>query len=143
MTKIRNIVKHFRFSKVVTQDNIPAYIRQYVKNEQVLTTYRTSHDHGVFTNTKMVLFDNQQKTKQIYTIPYKSISITSVVFGKDTAELNLYMDSGYPISLKFVDMNGTDKLRLRILYTCIDKFVNNKEPIKEDIEKLINNTIKL
>ena len=53
------------------------------------------------------------------------------------------MDSGYPISLKFVNMNSIDKLRLRVLYTCIDKIINNQEPIKEDMENLMNNKLKL
>ncbi len=89
------------------------------------------------------MFDKDSSSKQIYTIPYKSISTQSVVFGKDSSQLNLYMYSGHTINLKFVNMSGTDKLRLRVLYTCIDKIVNNQEMIKEDMKKLINNTVKL
>ena len=143
MVKFSNITKSFQFSKVVEQKDLPAYVKQYIKNEQVLTTYKTKKDYGVFTDNKIVLFDNDSSSKQIYTIPYKSISTQSIVFGKDSSQLNLYMYSGHPVNLKFINMSGTDKLRLRILYTCIDKIINNQETIKEDMKKLINNTVKL
>lgn len=143
MTKLSNITKHFQFSNVVEQKDLPAYVKQYIKNEQVLTSYKTKKDYGVFTDNKIVLFDNKGDSKKNYTIPYKSISSLSVVFGKDTSQLNLYMDSGYPVNLKFTNMTGTDKLRLRILYTCMDKIINNQEPIKEDMKNLINNTVRL
>lgn len=142
-TKFRNITKRFYFSKVLEKKELPAYARQYIKNEKVLTIYKTERDHGIFTDKKIVLFDNKGSSKQIYTIPYKSISNPSISFNDNIAELNLYMDSGYPVTLKFINMDGTDKLRLRVLYTCIDKIINNQEPIKEDMDALINNTIKL
>lgn len=142
-TKFKRITKFFKFSKALNKDEIPGYVRQYIKNEPVLTAYKTKRDHGVFTDTKIVLFDNKADSKQIYTIPYKSISNLSVTFNKDNAELNLHLYSGYPVNLKFINMNGTDKLRLRVLYTCIDKIVTNQEVVKEDLKKLINNTLKL
>lgn len=143
MTKFRNITKRFNFREILDKKDLPAYARQYVKNEEILTIYKTERDHGVFTDNKIVLFDNKDNSKQIYTIPYNSISNLSVIFNDDNATLNIYMDSGYPVGLKFINMNGTDKLRLRILYTCIDKIINNQEPVKEDMKKLINNTVKL
>lgn len=143
MTKFSNIAKRFHFSKVVEQNNLPAYVKQYIKNEQVLTTYKTKKDYGVFTDNKIVFFDNKGVSKKIYTIPYKSISNLSVVFSKDSSKLSLYMNSGDLVDLNFINMSGTDKLRLRILYTCIDKIINNQEPIQEDMKNLINNTVKL
>lgn len=142
-TKLPKITKPFKFSKILNKDEIPGYVRQYIKNEQTLVIYKTERDHGVFTDTKIVLFDNKKDSKQIYTIPYRSITNPSVTFYKDSAELNLYLDSGYPVNLKFINMSGTDKLRLRVLYTCIDKIINGQEPVKEDLKKLINNTLKL
>ncbi len=142
-TKFRKITKHFNFSRVLEKKELPAYARQYIKNEQILTSYKTERDHGIFTDKKIILFDNKGMNKHIYTVPYKSISILAVTFKEESATLNLYMDSGYPISLKFVNMNSIDKLRLRILYTCIDKIINNQQPIKEDMENLINNKLKL
>lgn len=142
-TKFRKITKHFNFSRVLEKKELPAYARQYIKNEQILTSYKTERDHGIFTDKKIILFDNKDTNKHIYTVPYKSISILAVTFKEESATLNLYMDSGYPISLKFVNMNSIDKLRLRVLYTCIDKIINNQEPIKEDMENLMNNKLKL
>lgn len=142
-TKFRKITKRFNFSRVLDKKELPAYVRQYIKNEQILIGYKTERDHGIFTDKKIVLFDNKGNKKHIYTIPYKSISILSVTFDENSAKLNLYMDSGYPVSLKFINMDGTDKLKLRVLYTCIDKIINNEETIKEDMKSLINNTLKL
>ncbi|MCI8569653.1 MAG: PH domain-containing protein [Bacilli bacterium] len=142
-TKFKKITKNFNFSSVVDKKDLPAYVRQYIKKEQILTTYKTSRDYGVFTDKKIVLFDNKGMSKQIFTIPYKSISNQSIIFNEDSAELDLLMDSGYPVILKFINMKGEDKLRLRILYICIDKIINNQEPIAEDIKNLINNNIKL
>lgn len=142
-TKFKQITKKFNFSGFIDKNALPAYVRQYIKNERILMACKTQRDHGVFTDKKIVLFDNKGTSKQIYTIPYKSISNPSVTFNDDSAELNLYMDSGYPVSLKFVNMNGSDKLRLRVLYTCIDKIINNQDPVEEDIENLIKNDIKL
>ena len=142
-TKFKRITKKFNFSSVVDKKDLPAYVRQYIKKEQVLTTYKTSRDYGVFTDKKIVLFDNKGGLKQIFTIPYMSISIPSIVFNSTSAELDLILNSGYNVGLKFVNMTGNDKLRLRILYICIDKFINNQEPIADDIKNLINNNIKL
>ncbi len=143
MTKFRNITKPFYFSGIVGRGDIPGYVKQYIKDEEILVSYKTKRDYGVFTNHKIVLFDNDGNAKHIYTISYKSISIPSVTFNNDKAELNLYMDSSYPVSLKFINMSGNDKLCLRILYNCIDKIISGQEPTKEDMKKLINSTIKL
>lgn len=142
MTKFRNIAKPFSFSGIVGMGDIPGYVKQYIKDEDVLATYKTKRDYGVFTNHKIVLFDNDGNAKHIYTIPYKSISTPTVTFNKDKAKLNLYMDSSYPVSLKFINMSGNDKLCLRILYNCIDKLISGQEPNKEDLKKLRTNTIK-
>ncbi len=41
MVKFSNVTKKFHFSKVVEQKDLPAYVKQYIKNEQVLITYKT------------------------------------------------------------------------------------------------------
>ncbi len=141
--KFNKITRFFNFSGVVDKSDLPAYVRQYIKKEQILTIYKTSRDYGVFTDKKIVLFDNKGKTKQIYTIPYKSISNPSICFNEDSAELNLLLDSGFPVSLKFVNMTGNDKLRLRVLYICMDKLVNDQEPVAEDMKNLITDNLRL
>ena len=135
--------KQFMFSSVVNTKELPAYVRQYIKNEQILTIYKTERDYGAFTDKKIVLFDNKEKTKQIYSIPYKSISNSLITFNENKAQLSFILNSNYLIPLNFINMDGKDKRRLRILYICIDSFINEQEPIKEDIDNLINNNIKL
>lgn len=137
------ITKRFNFSRVLDKSDLPAYAKQYIKNEIVLSVYKTDYDHGVFTDKKIVLFDNKDNDKQIYTIPYKSISCPSINFKENSAELDLFLDSGHPVKLNFSNMSGDDKLRLRLLYVCLDKLVNNQEPVKEDMEKLLSNNVKL
>lgn len=84
--RYKEVTKHFNFSKALNREDLPGYIRHYVsEDENILVAYKTSRDHGVFNDKKMVLFDNVsmfEKTKQIYTIPYKSISVLDIVFGE-------------------------------------------------------------
>lgn len=143
--RYKEVTKHFNFSKTITKEELPKYIHHYIgEYEKVIACYETSRDHGVFTDKKIVLFDNVSvmgNYKQVFTIPYKSISLLSVLFGRNTAELNMSMDCAYPLKLKFVNMKAEDKVRLRLLYTCIDRIVNNEEPLKEDLKRLIENDI--
>lgn len=141
--KYRAVTKPFNFSGILDKNMIPAYVKQYVREELILVAYKTSRDHGIFTDKKIVLFDNYGKRKQIYTIPYSSISTLSVIFDENEAVLDLFLNSGYPVHLKFINMSGEDKLRLRILYTCINRLINNQEPLKMDMDRLVNNDIHL
>lgn len=141
--KYRAVTKPFHFSKVIDKSELPFYAKQYIKEEIILVTYKTSRDHGIFTDKKIILFDNYEKRKQIYTIPYKSISTISVLFDEEKASLDLFLNSGYPVSLKFINMTGEDKLRLRLLYTCINRLINNQLPVKEDMDRLLHNDVRL
>lgn len=145
--RYKEVTKYFNFSKVIDSKDIPAYIKQYIlEDEQVLVAYKTTRDHGVFTDKKIVLFDNVSmfgKYKQIYVIPYSSISVLSVGFGATGAEINLSLDCGYPLKLKFVNMKAVDKVRLRMLYTCINRIINDQKPPQDILEKLIKNDITL
>lgn len=141
--KYKAVTKPFNFSGIIDKDALPAYVKQYIREEIILVAYKTSRDHGIFTDKKIVLFDNYGKRKQIFTIPYSSISTLSVIFDENEAVLDLYLNSGYPVCLKFINTSGEDKLRLRILYTCINRLVNNQEPIKMDLDRLLKNDIHL
>lgn len=142
--KNKELTKDFRFSEAFKSSELPGYIRHYVlEGENIWVAYKTNRDHGVFTEDKIVLFDSINKTqKQIYTIPYKSISTIAVTFEERSAELYLYLDCGYPIALRFVDMKPEDKIRLRILYTCINQVVCGKKPREVDIDRLVNDDVK-
>ncbi len=140
--KYRAVTKKFDFSNVLDKKNLPAYVKQYVhQDEQILSAYKTSRDHGIFTDYKIILFDNYQKRKQIYTIPYESISTLSIIFDEQWAELSLFLDSGYPVELKFIDLKAEDKLRLRLLYTCMSRLVNHQKLFELDGKRLIEDKI--
>lgn len=143
--RYKEVTKHFNFSKALSKEDMPGYIKHYIpEDENILVAYKTSRDHGVFTDKKVVLFDNVSmlgKSKQIYTIPYKSISVLDVVFGERNAELNFSLDCAFPVKLKFVDMKAEDKVRLRLLYTCINRIVNGQEPLKEDVKRLTSDDV--
>lgn len=142
--KNKELTKDFRFSEAFKSSELPGYIRHYVlEGENIWVAYKTNRDHGVFTEDKIVLFDSINKTqKQIYTIPYKSISTIAVTFEERSAELYLYLDCGYPIALRFVDMKPEDKIRLRVLYTCINQIVCGKKPRAVDVDRLVNDDVK-
>ena len=143
--KYKEITRGFNFSKVIPKEELPGYIKHYIyEDEFILSAYKTSRDHGVFTDRKIILFDNFSKfgiRKQIITIPYKSISTISVIFDNKNAELHLLLDSGYPINLKFVNMAAEKKVRLRYLYSYISRLINKQKPIENELEKLIQNNI--
>lgn len=135
--------KKYNFLGVVNKKDLLAYARQYVKKEQILTIYKTARDYGIFTDKKIVLFDNKEGSKQISVIPYKSISYMTIIFNNDSARLNLFLNNGHSIYLNFIKMTGDDKLRLRVLYNCIDKLLTDQKPIDADVKNLINDTVKL
>lgn len=55
--------------------------------------------------------------------------------------MTLFLDNGYPLILKFVNMTLEDKVRLRLLFSAISKYVNNQKESKEKNERLINNDV--
>lgn len=143
--KYKEITKYFYFSKLVDSDKVPEYVKDYVfEDEKILSVYKTKSDHGAFTTSKMVLFDLGSSlgiSKQIYTIPYVSISSASIIFKHHSADLVMVLDSGSPLHLKFVDMSGIDKARLRLIYSCIIRVMNNQKLDQEVIRKLTENDI--
>ncbi len=143
--KYKEITKYFNFRRVIDKSILPDYVTDYVFDDEViLTAYKTSTDHGIFTDKKIVLFDNYsffRLKKIIYIVPYKSISTLSIMFCRNYAELTLYMDSGYPVRLKFVNMDAIDKRRLRYIFSFISKTVNSQKPNKEERDRLVNDDI--
>ena len=43
------------------------------------------------------------------------------------------------VKIKFNNVKPEDKVRLRLIYTCINRIVSNQEPLEEDIKKLTGN----
>ncbi len=143
--KYKEITKYFNFSSVLSKDKLPKYVKDYVfSDEKILVSYKTLTDHGIFTTKKIVLFDSFSligNKKQIYVIPYDSISTCSIIFQRNKAELSFFLDCGYPVRLKFVNLKALDKLRLRILYSTILKIVTKQNVSAEELKKLIDDDI--
>ncbi len=128
--KYKEITKYFNFYKELDCTSLPKYVTDYIyKDEEIFAAYTTKRDRGVFTNKRILLFDQQGRisNKYIHTIPYKSVSTATICFGLTSANLTIYLDSGYPFKLKFVNLKDADKTRLRILYTKMVEIV-----LKED-----------
>jgi len=143
--KYKEITKYFYFSKYLEKSKLPKYVKDYVFDDEcILTAYKTSTDHGIFTTDKIVLFDNYSlfgTKKQVYAIPYKTISTCSIIFYPTKAEISLFLESGYPVRLKFVNLKDIDKLRLRHLYSLILQIINGQEIDKQERDRLINDDI--
>lgn len=135
--------KNFNLSKVVNKSDLPGYIKHYIYNDElVFAAYKTSRDHGAFTDKKIVIFDNKKGIrlrKRIYSVYYKSVSAIDITFKEKKAIISLLLDNGYSVKLKFINVEPEDKVRLRLIYTCINRIANNQEPLDEDIKKLIEN----
>lgn len=150
--KYKEVTKYFNFSEVVSIERLPNYVTDYVfEGEEILCGYKTSNDFGIFTTKKIVLFDKGSSMglyKQIFTIPYNSISTLSIIFKINGVELSIFLDSGYPLRLKFISMkNETDELqninkkRLRLVYSIISKIINNQKIDGEEIKVIQENRI--
>lgn len=135
--KYKEITKYFYFSNGIETEKLPVYTKEYIyKGEVILDCYKTKRDYGIFTDKKILLFDRIFDRKEITIIPYNEITAVSIIFKKGKAELLLYLSSGYPLRLKFVNMKSKEKTRLRNLYYCISKIINNQGFSNEDIDKL-------
>lgn len=125
--KYKEITKYFYFYKEIDIDNLPNYVLDYLeKNEKVIGAYSTKRDKGIFTDKKIALFDVNMYGKQISIIPYKSISTMSIIFKPAGASILGFVDSGYPINLKFINLKAEDKTKLRELYSEILEKVCSK-----------------
>lgn len=128
--KYKEITKYFYFYKRLDIDSLPKYTTDYLeKGESILAAFATRRDKGIFTDKKIILFDVKglSTTKQIHTIPYKSISTIAILFRNYNAEILAYIDSGYPLNLKFTNLKAEDKTYLRQLYSRISEKICNKK----------------
>ena len=129
--KYKEITKYFYFYKEIDKDTLPKYVLDYVDDdEKILCAYATKRDKGLFTDKKILLFDVRGlslTSKQIHTIPYTSVSSLSILFDVLRASLIFYLDSGYPLVLKFRNMKSEDKTELRELYSKISKIIRTNK----------------
>ena len=141
-----DISRDLSFSKVLNNKDLPGYIKHYVlEDENILVAYKTSRDHAVFTDNKVVIFDTLKKIgrKEIYTLPYKNIISISITFDIIDAEINLYLENGSPIKLKFIDLEAEDKVRLRLLYTYLSRKISDEKIPKDLFIRLIKDDVRV
>lgn len=125
--KYKELTKYFYFRESIDINDLPKYVTDYLEaGEIVIDAYATKRDKGIFTNKKIILFDMKLGTKQIHTIPYKSISTIAILFKSASASILGFADSGYPIDLKFINLNDETKTRLRMLYSQMSEKIVNK-----------------
>lgn len=142
---LERVKKNIKFIKVIPKTELPGYIKHYISNdEKMLVIYKTTRDYGIFTDRKIVLFDNYKKAgsvKEMFTIPYRSISTISISFLETEAEMELLFDNGHSLTLNFANLFAEDKVRLRILYTCISRIIDKQELINKEVKMLIDDDL--
>ncbi len=143
--KYKELTKYFDFSKYVLNSDLPGYTLDYVyETEDVIVAYKTFRDYGLFTTEKIVLFDNSISVipyKEIYTIPYSSISSCAIVYKQSQVKLKIDLDSGYQLKLSFVGMRVEDKVRLRLLYSLISRIISGQKMNNDILKQLMENKI--
>ncbi len=130
--KYKEVTKYFYFSQEIREENLPDYVKEYIdSDDKVLLGYKTTKDYGVFTNKKIILFDKGSTFgiyKQTHTIPYSTVSTVSITYKPNGAELSLFLNSGYPLKLKFINMKNPTpgeaniyKENIKKIYKFIDQ----------------------
>ncbi len=144
---MKRITKYYNFSRTKEVDRLPKYVNDHISaNEKIIVAYTTIRDHGIFTDQKIILFDNRMAIKEkreILVIPYSSISIFSILYKANSSMFKIYLNNGTVIKLRFIRMIPTDKMRIRYLSTIIMQIINKQEVDKNSVTKLINNDFKI
>lgn len=125
--KFKELTRYFSFSNEIDIESLPNYVTDYVdENEQIILAYKTTRDKAIFTNKKIVIFDNNLlkfSSKIIYVVPYKSISTGAIEFSNNKAKILLTLDSGYQIRWDFIHMGAKEKTNLRKAYSKMMAYV--------------------
>ncbi len=117
--KYKELAQYFNFSKKMDINNLPKYVTDYIsQDEHISAIYATMRDKCVFTDKKIILFDQRGLggTKKIHFFPYKSISSSAILYKRKKTSLLFSFDSGYQLKLNFVNMHPQDKTDLRKIY---------------------------
>lgn len=121
--KFKELTKYFNFHQRLQPESLPEFVSQYMMdNEKVLAAYGTMRDKCVFTDKKIIIFDQQgitSSSKKIQIFPHCSVDSSAIVFKKESVYLLYTYESGYQTRLNFVNLNPEDKKELRILFNEI------------------------
>ena len=120
--KYKELTKYFNFDKELDVDSLPTYVTDYLEDgEKIYKAYKTTHDKGIFTNKRMILFDVGlfNSSKKIHILPYESISSGAVLFKFTSGAILFSFDSGYQLKLNFIHLDAKAKTELRKLFSYI------------------------
>lgn len=138
--RYKAVTRDFNFSKSIELDKIPSYGKDYVCDDEIiLATYNVGKDISIITDKKIIIFDNETKLKnkkEITTVPYNCVTAHSIMFHSNSCEIYLLLNTGNPMLLKFVNMDDTDKYRLRLVYNVMSASISGGKISKEIINKL-------
>lgn len=119
--KFKELTSSFNFFKELKKEELPKYVIDYLdKGEKIWAAYATFRDKCVFTDKKILLFDQRGifgKTKKIHYFPYMSISSSAIEYRPSKVILHFSMNSSYQLKLNFVKLTPEDKMKLRVLYS--------------------------
>lgn len=119
--KFKELTNSFNFFKELKKSELPKYVLDYLdKGEDIWASYATFRDKCIFTDKKILLFDQRGifgKTKKIHFFPYCNISSSAIEYRTSKVILHFSMDSGYQLKLSFIKLSGDDKTKLRVLYS--------------------------
>lgn len=126
--KFKELTHSFHFFKELDTKSLPQYVIDYLDNgEKIWKSYATYRDKCIFTDKKILLFDQRGifgKTKKIHFFPYQSISSSAIEYRTKSVSLYFSMDSGYQLKLNFVRLDAEGKMNLRKLYSSMIDQVN-------------------
>ena len=119
--KFKELANSFNFFKELKKDELPKYVLDYLdKGEEVWASYATFRDKCIFTDKKILLFDQRGifgNTKKIHFFPYQSISSSAIEYKTSKVTLHFSMNSSYQLKLSFVKLSPDGKKKLRVLYS--------------------------
>ena len=119
--KFKELTNSFNFFKELKKEELPRYVIDYLdKGEKIWAAYATFRDKCIFTNKKILLFDQRGifgKTKKIHYFPYGSISSSAIEYRTSKVIFHFSMNSSYQLKLSFVKLTPEDKKKLRVLYS--------------------------
>ncbi len=138
--RYKAVTRDFNFSNSIELENIPTYGKDYVyDNETILAAYKVGRDISIITDKKIMLFDNSIKLKnkkEVTTVPYTAVTAHSIMFHSNSSEIYLLLSTGNPLLLKFVNMDETDKYKLRLLYNAMSSCICSGKVPNDILKKL-------
>lgn len=146
MLLMKEEFKSVVFTRNLDIEEVPFYGKDYLCDEEiVLAAFATNQDIGIFTDQKIIIFDNTNghgNQKEVISIPYQVLTIHSIMFQSKSVEIVILLDSKNKLTLKFIDLDDAGKMRIRYLYNAVSALVCGLDIPKKVQKKLLENDFK-